>query len=354
MLNQLTKELLALCLTFFLFAPCVVALNTTPPGQLAPNFHPVRITVDGTNYIDSTHKLPVDATVTVGAVTVSNVSVNGVDGLTVATVTNPFPTSSTMLGAAISATNGFYSNLLQGNAVLSATNGIFTNLLKGNAVLSLTNSLPVQLSVDGTNALSATHPAPVSATAAANALTNPLFVQQTIDGTNAISAAHPMISSLVVGGVAVSGTAPVPISATAAANTAANPITTQTSVAGAVVSATNGGFTNLLQGNTVNSAANPIFTVEGGVANASVTSSATPIQNVSTVITFTAPARDVDIYTSPGASNVNVIFNTSGTPTTASATIYGGSGIHKNFGVAITGITYIGVTASGTINVIAQ
>jgi hypothetical protein len=44
-------------------------------------------------------------------------------------------------GAALSATNGLFSNTLQGNAVLSATNGLFSNLLQGNAVLSAANPI---------------------------------------------------------------------------------------------------------------------------------------------------------------------------------------------------------------------
>lgn len=39
-------------------------------------------------------------------------------------------------GAALSATNGLYSNVLQGNTVLSATNGIYANLLVGNVAVA--------------------------------------------------------------------------------------------------------------------------------------------------------------------------------------------------------------------------
>lgn len=44
-----------------------------------------------------------------------------------------------VLGSAISATNGLFTNILQGNAALSATNGLYFNNLQGNAVLSITN-----------------------------------------------------------------------------------------------------------------------------------------------------------------------------------------------------------------------
>jgi hypothetical protein len=54
-----------------------------------------------------------------------------------------------VLGAAISATNGLFSNILQGNAALSATNGIFVNILQGNAVLSSGN--PAFVSVTNAN-----------------------------------------------------------------------------------------------------------------------------------------------------------------------------------------------------------
>jgi hypothetical protein len=54
-------------------------------------------------------------------------------------------------GAALSATNGTFGNVLQGNAVLSATNGLFANVLQGNAVLSQTNP-SWSKRTDGTNA----------------------------------------------------------------------------------------------------------------------------------------------------------------------------------------------------------
>lgn len=44
-------------------------------------------------------------------------------------------------GSVLSATNGWFGNILQGNAVLSATNGLFGNILQGNAVLSATNPI---------------------------------------------------------------------------------------------------------------------------------------------------------------------------------------------------------------------
>jgi hypothetical protein len=48
-------------------------------------------------------------------------------------------------GNVLSATNGWYGNVLQGNAVLSATNGLYTNLLQGNAVIASGNPLFAQL-----------------------------------------------------------------------------------------------------------------------------------------------------------------------------------------------------------------
>jgi len=69
------------------------------------------------------------------------------------------------------------------------------------------NPIAVQLSQDGTNAVDATHPVPMSATMAANTLANPMFFQISADGTNAMDATHPLV-----------------ISATAAANATANRI----------------------------------------------------------------------------------------------------------------------------------
>lgn len=70
-------------------------------------------------------------------------------------------------GAALSTTNGIYSNLLQGNAVISATNGLFANQLQGNAVLSATNGTFANV-LQGNAVLSATNPsfaAPIPTTA---------------------------------------------------------------------------------------------------------------------------------------------------------------------------------------------
>lgn len=60
-------------------------------------------------------------------------------------------------GAVLSATNGWYGNLLQGNAVLSATNGTFANVLQGNAALSATNGL-FSNTLQGNAVLSLTNP----------------------------------------------------------------------------------------------------------------------------------------------------------------------------------------------------
>jgi hypothetical protein len=42
-------------------------------------------------------------------------------------------------GAPLSATNGWWTNILQGNAALSATNGLYANILQGNAANSAAN-----------------------------------------------------------------------------------------------------------------------------------------------------------------------------------------------------------------------
>jgi len=51
-------------------------------------------------------------------------------------------------GAALSTTNGLYSNLLQGNAVLSSSNGIYSNILLGNTAIGTSNPLTTKI-VDG-------------------------------------------------------------------------------------------------------------------------------------------------------------------------------------------------------------
>ena len=69
------------------------------------------------------------------------------------------------------------------------------------------NPIAVQISQDGTNAVAAANPLPVSSTMAANTLANPMFFQISQDGTNAVAAATPL-----------------PISATMAANATGNRI----------------------------------------------------------------------------------------------------------------------------------
>ena len=93
--------------------------------------------------------------------------------MTSTTITGTIASNITqVLGSAISATNGLFSNILQGNAVLSATNGLFSNILQGNAVLSATNPIFAR-ATDGTRA-AVVHPceaaiqtyAPISITTA--------------------------------------------------------------------------------------------------------------------------------------------------------------------------------------------
>ncbi len=94
------------------------------------------------------------------------------------------------------------------------------------AVNDVGNPLWFQISQDGTNALAAAYPLPVSATMAANTLANPLFFQISADGTNAMDATHPLV-----------------ISATAAANLTGNRIFVNSNldqVLGAAIN-TNGG-----------------------------------------------------------------------------------------------------------------
>lgn len=198
---------------------------------------------------------------------------------------NAFITNTVTVSGTVTANAGtgeFAVNVNQVNgATLSVTNPLFTNLSDGTS--NLTNAaittwgtaatgkvlgVNAELFV-GNNAVSATAPVPVSATAAANASGNPIFTQSVTgsttvvtgvvqvsptgaanavgnpffvllsDGTNNLTNSAittwgtaptgkvlGVNAELFVGTSAVSASAPVPISATAAANTKLNPVFT--------------------------------------------------------------------------------------------------------------------------------
>lgn len=112
---------------------------------------------------------------TAGTASAEVVTIQGVASMT------PVATNVTqVLGSAISATNGLFTNVLQGNAALSATNGLYSNVLQGNAVLSATNGLYANV-LQGNAVLS---------------LTNPSFARIT-DGTTGITVKAASTASVV-------------------------------------------------------------------------------------------------------------------------------------------------------------
>lgn len=177
------------------------------------------------------------------------VKVEGVNAFVTNTITAGLNTTPTIAngngvvptqgGAVLSATNGWYGNILQGNAVLSATNGIYANALQGNAVLSATNPSFAALS-DGTNG-----PAAVKAASTPSPATDKSLSVTLNAGSNGLittgTAGSP--SAQVVSVQGVSGGTVVPVSLSAAAGaagypTGATPITASATGTTAAVVAT--------------------------------------------------------------------------------------------------------------------
>lgn len=239
-----------------------------------------------------------------------------------------------VLGSAISATNGLFSNILQGNAALSATNGIFANILQGNAVLSATNPSFTRLT-DATTAtvvkaastaavaadpalvvaISPNNTVPANITqvlGAANSASNGLFVRT---GSGQIASGSFASGSIASGAMvdlgaqadAACGTATGTCSLISLAkylNTAAGlPLPTQASTVsiggvglfsgGSIMSATNGIYSNLLQGNAVLSATNPIFAKATDGTNSRVYDPCEVVAHVTTPISISTAATSV-------------------------------------------------------------
>lgn len=159
------------------------------------------------------------------------VKVEGVNAFVTNTITAGLNTTPTIAngngvvptqgGAVLSATNGWYGNILQGNVVLSATNGIYANALQGNVVLSATNPSFAALA-DGTNGpaaiKAASTPSPAtdkSLSVTINAGSNGLITL----GPATIANSVPVIPSSQYPGNATA--AAVPVTATATGTTAA-------------------------------------------------------------------------------------------------------------------------------------
>jgi hypothetical protein len=140
-------------------------------------------------------------------------------------------------GAALSGTNPLFTNLSDGTNVLTA-NAITT---WGTAATGKVLGVNAELFV-GNNAVSATNPVPVSATAAANTATNPIFLRIT-DGTTAITAAVSAYGTAPTGtevmGVNAFVTNTVTVSGTVTANQGGAPWSQNlTQVAGVALGAT--------------------------------------------------------------------------------------------------------------------
>ncbi len=126
--------------------------------------------------VSSSDPLPVTASI---SGLVDPVKLMGVNGTTIMTNANPLSSTLSIAGAANSATNGMYFNLLQGNAVLSATNPIFDRLTIGAGLVSATNGIYSNL-LQGNAVLTAANPifSDISTGGAVVSNSNPLRTQQ--------------------------------------------------------------------------------------------------------------------------------------------------------------------------------
>lgn len=146
----------------------------------------------------------------------------------------------------------------QGGSALSATNGVYANVLQGNAALSVSNPSFTEIT-DGTNGAVSVKPASTAAVATDKSL----VVQLNPDS--------PGIVTLGTAGSAATNV--MTIQGIASMTPVAGNIT---QVLGAAISATNGLYTNVLQGNAALSATNPIFSsVTDGTNKAAVKAAST-------------------------------------------------------------------------------
>lgn len=319
------KRLLILCMVALSMVPAMAqGEGGTPSGYVKI------IGTDGLTPVSVSNPLPVDATVTVGAVTANN-TVNGVNGTTPATYANPFPISIGIGGAVVSATNGTYANILQGNAVISSGNPLFFSLAGTNTLTTLT-TITNPVGVKGTSGSAIASP------------TNPLDARLSADGTNPVDSGHPL---QVAGPVTVSsGAVTATISGTPAVTITSGTVTTVTTV-------TNPVGVKGYDGSGIATNLNPVPTSPDGVATANITNTNQAISSSATTVTLTAASRHLKMWTSAGASDINVTFN-GDTPDTTKPYLYGGAGLDIDFGVPVTTFKYKGTGSVGTLNYVAQ
>jgi hypothetical protein len=211
--------------------------------------------------------------------------------------------------AANAVTNPLWFQISQdGTNAVDATHPIpISDDLAANAV---TNPIFIQVSQDGTNAVDATHPIPISDDLNANAVTNPIFTQLSQDGTNAVDATHPVYTQISQDGTnLVDATHPLPVSDDLSANAINNPMFMQISQDGtnpvqtanplpvsattAANTVTNPLFSQVSATNAANLVTNPIFTqisVDGtnamGAANPLVVSDDTAANTIANPMYF--------------------------------------------------------------------
>ena len=217
-----------------------------------------------------------------------------------AAVSGPWITTPWMAGSVISATNGLFTNILQGNAVLSGSNGLFvapvtgsvfqvqsnslnmataanqTNASQktqivdgsGNVIASTSNNLDVQCANCSGSGVStadeASFTAGVSLFASSGgfyqttATSNPLTTGQ--QGAFQVTANRALFTNLRSSAGVELATSSAPLfTSLNATPSLANGNGVVPTAGGVVLSATNGLYSNLLQGNAALSNSNPLF-----------------------------------------------------------------------------------------------
>jgi hypothetical protein len=262
--------LLALALTVIQSASAQQLVTPTgangTTGSTLTNALPIEVSGDGTNLTSASHPLATQLSQGNSAVASTNpLSVRLSNGAANIAASTPLPTQLSQGNAVISLANPLFSQLsADGTNAVNSTHGLYVNLLQSNAVVSASNPTAARISADGTNYAS---------------LTAPLAVRLSVDGTNGSAASHPLAVQLSQGN--------------------------------GVISATNGLYSNLLQGNVALSNINaiPTYTATNPLATYAYSSG---------YLTLVAAATDVLGVVGSGTKTVKIHKITiSGTQTTA-------------------------------------
>jgi hypothetical protein len=99
---------------------------------------------------------------------------------------------------------------------------------------------------------------------------------------------------------------------------------------------------------------NPLPVISGGVAAGSIYSSNASIVGTATTITFPLPCTTIDVATSSGAANLYINFTgIAATGGSGDFILFGGAAF-TYAGQALSKISILGATASGTVTILAH